>query len=69
MERTPSTRVRVVDRGVDIAKIDLAHEAIDLKNQRVNVRVAGKEGTPGRACGDRGMLLTLSCREKDAKRD
>ena len=28
--RTPGARVGVVDGGVDVAEVDLAHEAVDL---------------------------------------
>ena len=39
--RTPGARVGVVDRGVDVPKVDLAHEAIDLPHKQV--RVARKQ--------------------------
>lgn len=29
---TPSARVRVVDCGIDVAEVDLAHEAVDLES-------------------------------------
>lgn len=58
-ERTPCGRVGVVDGGVDVAEIDLAHEAVDLEEC----------GDEHRAGGMEAGKLTLSCREKLANLD
>ena len=38
---TPSASIRVVYRRVHVAKVDLAHKAIDLRHASKSVRVAG----------------------------
>ena len=46
---TPRAGVWVVDGGVDVAEVDLAHEAIDLRHTRMSDRVAGNHhGHQGR---------------------
>ena len=64
MTRTPGARVGVIDCRVHVAQIDLAHETIDLRHG-ARVRVAGKRV----GAMSRKLRLTLSCREKLAKRD
>ena len=71
---TPSARVRVVNGRVHVAKIDLAHEAIDLGERRQEEREKRREtdvgcGREWEFRGRRKKALTFSCREKLAKRD
>ena len=58
---TPSGRVRVINGGVDVTKIDFAHETINLN------RVGNEDDEPG-VCEDENQL-TFSCREKLANLD
>ena len=58
---TPSGCVRVIDGGVDVTKIDFAHETINLNK-------AGDEGEEPGLCEDENQL-TFSCREKLANLD
>jgi hypothetical protein len=56
---TPSRCVGVIDGGVDVAKIDFAHETIDLNEEMGNEDEEHEDENP----------LTFSCREKLANLD
>jgi hypothetical protein len=58
---TPSRCVGVIDGGVDVTKIDFAHETINLNKM-------GNEDEETRLCEDENPL-TFSCREKLANLD
>jgi hypothetical protein len=58
---TPCGRVGVINGGVDVAKIDFAHETINLNK-------SGNEYEEQKTCEDENPL-TFSCREKLANLD
>lgn len=39
---TPSARIGVVDSRIDVAEVNLAHEAINLRREVMSKRVNGK---------------------------
>ena len=47
---TPGGCVGIINSRVHVAKVDLAHEAVDLKHAKRRVRVAGKD-TAGKRLG------------------
>ena len=72
MIRTPSANVGAVYRRVNVATIDFAHEAIDLRYANKCVRVTGNhDGEESAAWRRRKEVLTFSSREQetDSKRD